>query len=574
MSKRKLLWTGLALFACAGWTQADEVETWRVYEQAFTSGKDYAEGGGDAVVLDVAFTRDGANETLVRPGFWDGGATFRVRFAPPAAGVWIWRTTCADDAALNGLSGSVTAVPYRGTLEIYRRGFVRTEPGKKHFTYADGTPFFYLGDTHWGLYKEEIDAPGPHAGTTGATSHHAYVVNRRAEQGFTVYQTEPIGAAFNAADGTVDASDIPGFQLADRYYQVIADAGLVHANAEFFFAASMCPPLAQNPAALARLARYWVARFGAYPVLWTLGQEVDNDFYYERGAEWRQWNYANNPWVAVAAAIHACDAYRHPLSAHQENTAHTTVTGRGTQGDKSKISGDGRSSFADEAVAARTGHSWWAAQWGPPLTSPVNWEVPRDYRASARPAVNYEGRYCYLWTKDFGARLQGWVAFLTGFCGYGYGAIDMWLYQSTYDIDRVSRDGVDVITVADKAVPWSTAIEFPSARQMGYLKSFLTALPWWELEPDLGDKTLFVPDKDCFGVCAAKKGELYVLYFYSRATATGTLQGLAPGASYAATWFNPRTGEVGTTQPLAGAQLPSKPDGDDWVLTVRRFLLP
>ena len=28
-------------------------------------------------------------------------------------------------------------------------------PGKKHFVHADGTPLFYLGDTHWGLPDEQ-----------------------------------------------------------------------------------------------------------------------------------------------------------------------------------------------------------------------------------------------------------------------------------------------------------------------------------------------------------------------------------------------------------------------------------
>lgn len=122
---------------------------------------------------------------------------------------------------------------------MYRHGFVKSVPGKKYLVYADGTPFFYLGDTHWGMYTEEFDSPGPHAGETGAESHFKYIVDRRAEQGFTVYQSEPIGAAFKISDGHVDADDIAGFQLADKYYQYIAEKGLTHANAEFFFSSNM-----------------------------------------------------------------------------------------------------------------------------------------------------------------------------------------------------------------------------------------------------------------------------------------------------------------------------------------------
>ena len=255
----KKMMIGLAAAAFAATACGAGVETWRTTELAFEAGADYDATGADAVTFDAVFTHE-SGEKVSRPGFWDGGKTFRVRFAPTKPGRWSWTTTCQGDGALGGKSGTLEAKPYAGDLEIYKRGFVKPAKGAKHFTYADGTPFFYLGDTHWGLYKEEIDEPGPHAGTTGATSHFKYIVDRRAAQGFTVLQSEPIGAKFDVTDGRVDAADIPGFQLADRYYQYLAYKGLVHANAEFFFAASMNKKLADDPAAIDRLARYWPRR--------------------------------------------------------------------------------------------------------------------------------------------------------------------------------------------------------------------------------------------------------------------------------------------------------------------------
>ena len=553
------------------------VETWRLAELAFESETDYSSGGGDAVRLDVAFTNVETGASLVRPAFWDGGKTFRVRFAPTAPGRWKWRSTCPDDASLSGKEDSLACRPYTGILELYRRGFVQTVAGKKYFAYADGTPFFYLGDTHWGMYKEEIDEAGPHADGIETDSHFKYIVNRRVQQGFTVYQSEPIGAKFKLTDGRVDADDIAGFRLADRYYRHIADAGLVHANAEFFFSAGMKRPLMDDKAALDRLSRYWVARFGAWPVLWTLAQEVDNDFYFERGDK-RSYCCTNNPWVAVAEFIHKYDAYGHPLSAHQENTWHTTVTGAGTNADKSKISGNGVSVFADAEVAGRTGHSWWAAQWSPSLTHPQSKPLLRDYWASPRPAVNYEGRYCYLWTKDFGARAQGWISFLSGFCGYGYGAIDMWLYKSTYDVKSVSKDGVDKITPADKAVHWSKAVEFPCALQMRHLRTFLEGIAWWRLVPDIGEKPFFEPDKDVLCARASTGDSRYVLYFYSRSTLTGKLRRAESAPPLKARWFNPRTGEAGAWAELPPARdgilrLPAKPDASDWTLLCETSIL-
>ena len=285
MKNTLLTWAAVVCAAVSSYgnaARAVSVEMWRATELVFEAGADYDATGADAVTFDAVFTHE-SGEKVSRPG--------------TKPGRWSWITTCQGDGALGGKSGTLEAKPYAGDLEIYRRGFVKVAKGEKHFAYADGTPFFYLGDTHWGLYKEEIDEPGPHAGTTGATSHFKYIVDRRAAQGFTVLQSEPIGAKFDVTDGKVDAADIPGFQLADRYYQHIADRGLVHANAEFFFAASMNKKLADDPAAIDRLARYWVARFGAYPVMWTLAQEVDNDFYYDRGRGHNFYCATNNPWL-------------------------------------------------------------------------------------------------------------------------------------------------------------------------------------------------------------------------------------------------------------------------------------
>ena len=163
--------TATALAALCGSAAETVVETWRMTELTFESARSYDAGGGDDVRIDCAFSNRTDGTMLRRPGFWDGGNVFRVRFAPVSAGEWSWATTCADDPSIAGRSGEIRATAYKGPLALYRHGFVRTVPGKKHFVHADGTPFFYLGDTHWGLYKEEIDEAGPHAGGVKTDSH-------------------------------------------------------------------------------------------------------------------------------------------------------------------------------------------------------------------------------------------------------------------------------------------------------------------------------------------------------------------------------------------------------------------
>ena len=561
----------LLLFSgCLSNHRQDQIRvwTWLMTELRFESSSDYTSGGSEEVLMDVSFTHPKTGETLVRPAFWDGGNTFLVRFAPTKEGRWKWVSRCSQDSSLDGLKGSLKCEKYDGELAVYKHGFVKVEPGVKHMVYSDGTPFFYLGDTHWGMYTEEIDSPGPHAGETGAVSHFKYIVDRRVEQGFTVYQSEPIGASFNLVDGKVDAKDIPGFHIADEYYKYIASSGLVHANAEFFFASSMKADLAEDDHALEAISRYWVARFGAFPVMWTLAQEIDNDFYRERGHQ-QVYDFPNNPWVKVAEYIHKYDCYNHPLSGHQENSWCTTVTGRGTGAEDRD--GDGASVFASDDVARRTGHSWWAVQWSPSLTGPVDPELVRDYWETSRVSVNYEGRYCGLWTKDFGARAQGWISFLSGFFGYGYGAIDIWLYKSDYDVNTESFDGIDHITPADKLKPWSESIEYPSANQMGHLRSFMESFDWWNLTPVLKDEKAFKADAS--GYVYARLSGTHVFYFFSKEIATGEIADIQAGKTLQATWYDPRSGDwkdpVNITSREDGRFiLPEKPDIEDWVLMV------
>jgi hypothetical protein len=330
----------------------------------------------------------------------------------------------------------------------------------------------------------------------------------------------------------------------------------VHANAQFFFPNEM-KAIEHNDAYLERLSRYWAARYSAYPVFWTLGQEVDDDFY-------GKFDRNNNPYVKVCKWLYQYDPYRHPISAHQENAGHVTRTGNGKNVHASLFQNV-------------PGHTWYAVQWARRLDQPFDLSVPKDFwnGGQGKPAILYEGKYCYLWTKDFGARAQGWYAYLTGLYGYGYGAEDIWLYQSTYDMNTTSRhDGVSTVTPEDKAIKWPEALELPSAIQMGYLKKFLIEHEWWKLVPEFsGGEMRFMPGAKVFYVAAHEQATRFVFYFYSTGTETGTLANLAPGRVVTAVWFDPQTGAQQSPVTLTVSEsgtvaLPKKPNDADWVLYV------
>jgi hypothetical protein len=260
-----------------------KVQQWQAVEIALTSSSTYSDPFEDVDVT-ATFTRPGS-KPISRPAFWDGGGIWRVRFAPPESGLWIMTTSATDtkNPGLHGVTRTVQCDPYSGNLEIFKHGFLKASGNGRYLTYADGTPFFYLGDTHWILSHERFDR----SNAPGVASQFKYTVDKRVRQGFTVFQSEASFQAPSAgirthqeaiADEEADAdlkhgfksADLAGFANLDRKFKYIADQGLVHANAEFSWVGEPALFPIFTETYMARLAKYWVARYGAYPVIWTI----------------------------------------------------------------------------------------------------------------------------------------------------------------------------------------------------------------------------------------------------------------------------------------------------------------
>ncbi|MDP3443130.1 MAG: DUF5060 domain-containing protein, partial [Ignavibacteria bacterium] len=85
-------------------------------------------------------------------GFWDGGNNYIVRVTATEPGEWYWISSSnqPDDKGLNNKKGSFTALEWteldkKGNPT--RHGFIRSTPNGHALQYADGTPFFMIGDT-------------------------------------------------------------------------------------------------------------------------------------------------------------------------------------------------------------------------------------------------------------------------------------------------------------------------------------------------------------------------------------------------------------------------------------------
>ncbi len=125
-------------------------------------------------------------------GFWDGGNNFIVRVVAENPGVWKWisGSNQPEDNGLNNHTGTFTAVKWTEKEKKEnpnRNGFIRPTPNGHALEYADGKPFFMLGDnwlaaSTWrlpfrGAAPAKNYVPGPGMGFEDA-------VNYRKKQGF------------------------------------------------------------------------------------------------------------------------------------------------------------------------------------------------------------------------------------------------------------------------------------------------------------------------------------------------------------------------------------------------------
>lgn len=548
-----------------------DVQQWLSYEIDFVSDTDY-EDPVYTVDMDVVFTNNTTKSSFTIPAFWDGDTTWTVRFVLPETGDWSYETLCSDESntGLQGQTGSLTCNPYSGDLDIYKHGFVKTEEGTRYFMYDDGTPFFYLADTHWTLPIEEIDGIGDIsqeiADMYGITSQFKYIMDFRTEQGYTVIQSQQLGW-YTGITGNSWMGDVSGsifnygvndamlekFQQLDEYFAYIAEKGLVHSHTQFAYPEELIETYMDgyiSEEQIDKLCRYWVARYSAYPVIWATAQEGDDDYYAYYGC-----TSENNPWLLVMNDIAAYDPYDHPSTCHQENTNNTRV--------KTSVFGTHES------------HDFYAAQYSSELSNnaQLDWTMLKEYydNPGSKPVVNYEARYDHFWAGTFCTRAQGWVAYLNGNAGFGYGVQPIWsIVWAAYGEQTTSNDEVEKY---ERGIDWVEGLYSDAGRQLSYMKDFLTQYEWWNLVPSFNESEYYYTFNKGYSV-ATIENKLYIGYFYSTkdtAGSFGTFTGME-NADYEYYWFNCQTGERTETQTVTitnnSLDVPAKPDSGDWALAM------
>jgi hypothetical protein len=172
--KRWSLYTFIVLLlGVYGMSFADTIHVWEKVEITLHTEKHYE---NPYTQVEVWVDLEGPGFEKRCYGFWDGDDVFRVRVLATAPGLWKWSSgSNQDDPGLNAKTGEFTAVEWAEAdkkANPCRRGMIKASANGHAFEYADGTPYFLLGDTWWSTptfryrwYDDDKERPiGPDAG--------------------------------------------------------------------------------------------------------------------------------------------------------------------------------------------------------------------------------------------------------------------------------------------------------------------------------------------------------------------------------------------------------------------------
>ncbi|MDB5300722.1 MAG: alpha-L-rhamnosidase family protein [Phycisphaerales bacterium] len=412
--------------------------------------------------VDAVFT--GKTGAMWRvPAFWDGGDLWKVRFAATDVGSYTYRTECTDasDAGLHARTGSVEVRAYTGDNALLRHGPIHVAADKRHFEHADGTPFFWLGDTWWMGLCNRLPWPD---------GFKALAADRKTK-GFSVIQIvaglypdmgafDPRGANEAGFPWEKDYARIRPeyFDRADERIAQLVDQGLMPCVVGAW--GYHLPWL--GPEKMRKHMRYISARWGAYPVIWCAGGEFNLPYYLTEGFPFKGETQAAG-WNEILRYFHTVNPFGRPITAHP--TGISPMSARLTLKDPSVLDFDMLQTphGQREALPTTVKEARGAFAVAPPMPV-VNGECSYEQLLGTIPA-------------DY-PRMFFWIMMAHGAAGHTYGANGIWQVNQPGKPYGNSPHGGNYGTI-----PWTESMNLPGSRQVGLGKKLLEAYPWQRFSP-------------------------------------------------------------------------------------------
>jgi len=437
----------------------------------------------------------------------------------------------------------------------------------RHFETRDGRPFFYLGDTAWFVTFK------------GTEPDWERYLDERAAQGYSAVQIHLLPFKWDEpdpegnlpfVDEDVARPNEPYFARVDRFCALAAARGL-YVMMALMWGGNRRDLAASHFSAeqAVAFARYAVARYAAFPMLWSLSGDAP----YVEDLE---------KWEAVGAAVEATDPHHHPTTNHLPPTMNWRFLHHASAWHDFHMlqTGHRRGNTADIAALP-------AAYWMSPPAKPV---VNGEPWYEGHPEMEGWGERFQRWRREggtgerpaygapftaFDARYAFWTSVLGGATmGHGYGAQGLWNWKR-------AGDSEDHLGGPQIGPTWEEGLALAGGRECGIGAQLLRAVPWWKLEPcpervEVTGGPPHAEGSPLKPACARAAGEAWVAYVPAVPGPEGrvTLKGLEDG-DWSATWIDPRTGarhDAGRARAaLDGCwRTPPTPHDDDWVLVLVR----
>ena len=448
---------------------------------------------------------------------------------------------------------------------------LQVSPNGHYLVQADGTPFFWLGDTAWELI---------HSTTLDEAD---YYLRTRQRQGYTVVQTvvlaeldgltRPTPEGFLPfAGGDPARPDKAYFDKVDAIVAMAERRGLYVALVPSWGDKLTAPWGAgprifslDNPGVARRFGRFLADRLkGHRNVIWMLGGDRPAHL---RGLENPYWQKAaieagfapdtdwTPIWSAMADGINV-GAGDNPLICYHP---------QGGPDSTSVLLRDARWLTIN---AVQSGH-------GGGRDVPV-WEwIRRDVALQPpRPTLdlepNYEDHPHNPWPSwdpatgffdDHDVRKQAYRSVFAGGAGVTYGHHSVWQFA-----------GGRNVAINHAIFDWRTALQRPAGRQMRYLKDLILSRPNLDRVEDC--QLLIAPVVSAASTMIAMRDEraTYAFIYIPRADAPVTVDlSRLNAAKLTAWWYDPRTGSAWPIGALPGMQrhtFQPPASGPDWVLVI------
>lgn len=433
--------------------------------------------------------------------------------------------------------------PWAGKSVDFTHGKLMISPNRRFVIHADGTPFFYLGDTAWELFhrlnEEDVER---------------YLENRRAK-GFTVVQA-------------VILAELDGLNTPNRYgHTPLHDNNPETPNEDYFQWVDKVIRIAESKGIYIGLLPTWGDKvdpqWGRGPVIFTpqnatiygkyLGQRYKNNpnIIWINGGD-RPGGGDNYPiWDAFAKAIKAEDP-NHLMTYHP-------------MGERSSSHWFHNAEWLDFNMC-QTGHAQRSYDTYRQL-------VVADYnRTPVKPCLDGEPRYedhpvswmpeTYGWFDHVDVRQTLYWNLFSGAFGHTYGCHPIWQFKADNDepVGYVRHN-------------WTEVIDLEGAHDLIHARRLLQAYDFISRVPD--QDIIITPQNYATDVAVATRGKDYAFVYFPNGNPVEVKLDKIPQATQInLQWYNPRDGqytpiETHNAQGTWEAVPPKSGRGNDWILVMK-----